>query len=102
MTKLIVGKVMWVGRATVFTIGLAVTLALMLGVATTALAAVPGDPFKLGKINAVRIPRRDRERHHGPQRWRPPRAKRRHDPDNVLAPGPDIIGGILEEELKSR
>jgi hypothetical protein len=45
--------VMWVGRATVFTVGLAVTLALMIGVATTALAAVPGDPFRLGRINAV-------------------------------------------------
>ena len=46
-------KVMWIGRATVFTVGLAVTLALMLGVATTALAAVPGDPFKLGRSNSV-------------------------------------------------
>lgn len=46
-------KVMWVGRATVFTVGLAMTLALMIGVATTALAAVPGDPFKLGQLNAV-------------------------------------------------
>ena len=46
-------KVMWVGRATVFTVGLAVTLALMLGVATVALAAVPGDPFKLGRINTI-------------------------------------------------
>ena len=46
-------RVMWVGRATVFTVGLAVTLALMLGVATVALAAVPGDPFKLGRINTI-------------------------------------------------
>ncbi len=29
------------------------TLALILGVATTALAAVPGDPFKLGRINRI-------------------------------------------------
>jgi len=46
-------KVMWIGRATVFTIGLAVTLALMFGVVTTALAAVPGDPFKLGRTNTI-------------------------------------------------
>jgi hypothetical protein len=46
-------KVMWVGRATTFCVGLAVVLAVALGVGTTALAAVPGDPFKLGKPNAV-------------------------------------------------
>jgi hypothetical protein len=51
--RLAVEKVMWIGRATVFTVGLAVTLALMLGVATVALAAVPGDPFKLGKVNII-------------------------------------------------
>jgi hypothetical protein len=33
--------------------GFAVMLAVVLGVGTTALAAVPGDPFKLGKANAV-------------------------------------------------
>ncbi len=53
MTKSVAGKVMWIGRATVFTVGLAVTLAVMLGVATTTLAAVPGDPFKLGQLNAM-------------------------------------------------
>ena len=41
-----------VGRATVLAIGLAVMLAVLLGIATTANAAV-GDPLKLGKINAV-------------------------------------------------
>ncbi len=46
-------KVMWIGRATVFTVGLIVVLALILGVATTALAAVPGSPFKLGRINTI-------------------------------------------------
>ncbi len=51
--KSIFSKVMWVGRATVFTMGLAVVLAVMLGVATTALAAVPGSPFKLGKVNVI-------------------------------------------------
>lgn len=53
MMKTIAGKVMWIGRATVFTIGLAVTLALMFGVTTAALAAVPGDPLKLGQVNAI-------------------------------------------------
>ena len=53
MTKLVLSRVMLIGRATVFTVGLAVTLALMVGVATAALAAVPGDPFKLGRINTV-------------------------------------------------
>ncbi|HET7273168.1 MAG TPA: hypothetical protein VFI90_19030 [Rubrobacter sp.] len=46
-------KVMLVGRVTTFCIGLAVVIAVALGVATTALAAVPGDPFKLGGINYV-------------------------------------------------
>ena len=46
-------KVMWVGRATVFMVGLAVMLALVLGVATTALASIPGDPFRLGQTNGI-------------------------------------------------
>ena len=53
MTKAFFGKVMWVGRATTFCVGLAVVLAVVLGVGTAALAAVPGDPFKLGRVNAV-------------------------------------------------
>ena len=53
MTKRAAKKLMMVGRAMVFTVGLAVTLALMAGVATAALAAVPGDPFKLGSLNTV-------------------------------------------------
>jgi hypothetical protein len=52
MKTAVVG-VMLVGRATVFAVGLAVKLALMLGAATAALAAVPGDPFKLGRLNTV-------------------------------------------------
>lgn len=51
--KTILMKAMLVGRATVLTMGLAVTLALFVGAATTALAAVPGDPFKLGKTNQI-------------------------------------------------
>ena len=42
-----------VGKAAVFGVGLAVVLALGLGVATTALAAEPGDPFLLGRINKI-------------------------------------------------
>ena len=36
--KAIASKVMWVGRATVFLVGLSVILAVVLGVAATALA----------------------------------------------------------------
>ncbi|HEX6708729.1 MAG TPA: hypothetical protein VF068_00230 [Rubrobacter sp.] len=42
-----------VGRATVFAVGLAVILAVVLGVASTALPAVPGDPFRLGRMNSI-------------------------------------------------
>ena len=47
------GKVMRVGRATVFALGAAVVLAVVLGAATAALAAVPGDPLRLGQVNAI-------------------------------------------------
>jgi hypothetical protein len=43
-------KVMWVGRATVFVVGLAVIVALVLGVATAALGA-NGDVFRVGQSN---------------------------------------------------
>lgn len=47
-------KVMWVGRATVFLVGLAVVLALVVGFATAALAGTGvGSTFNLGKVNAV-------------------------------------------------
>ncbi len=49
----IVSKVMWMGRATIFLVGLSVILAVTVGLGTTALAAAPGDPFKLGKYNSV-------------------------------------------------
>jgi hypothetical protein len=51
--KRVLRGTMWIGRATIFGVGLAVTLTLTLGVATAALATVPGDPFKLGEINTV-------------------------------------------------
>jgi hypothetical protein len=50
MVKSTVKKVVWVGRATVFMVGLTLILALVLGVATTALGATGGN-FILGKAN---------------------------------------------------
>ena len=44
---------LWMARGTATMLGLAVMLAVVLGVGTTALAAVPGDPFKLGRINTI-------------------------------------------------
>jgi hypothetical protein len=44
---------MWVGKATTFCVGLAVVIALILGISSAALAALPGDPFKLGQKNRV-------------------------------------------------
>jgi hypothetical protein len=45
---------MWVGRATVFLVGLAVILALVVGFATAALAGTGvGATFNLGKLNTV-------------------------------------------------
>ena len=49
------GKVMWVGRATVFLVGLDVILALVFGVASTALSATGGN-FILGKGNTATTP----------------------------------------------
>ena len=48
MLRSTASKVMWVGRATVFLVGLSVILALVFGVATTALGA-NGQNFILGK-----------------------------------------------------
>jgi hypothetical protein len=50
MLRSATSKVMWVGRATVFLVGLAVILALVLGVASMAMSAT-GQPFILGKQN---------------------------------------------------
>lgn len=44
---------LWMARGTATVLGLAVMLAAVFGVGTAALAAVPGDPFKLGRINTV-------------------------------------------------
>jgi hypothetical protein len=54
MLRSTLSKVMWVGRATVFLVGLAVILAVVLGVATAALAGTGvGAAFNLGKLNTV-------------------------------------------------
>ena len=53
MFRAVFSRVMWVGRATVIAVGLSVVLAVVLGVATAALAAVPGDPFRLGQVNVI-------------------------------------------------
>ena len=50
MLKIATSTVLWLGRVTVFVVGLDVMLALVLGVATTAFGA-DGDLFKVGKSN---------------------------------------------------
>ena len=46
-------KVLWLAKGAALFWGAALTLALVLGVGTMALAAVPGDPFKLGRTNTI-------------------------------------------------
>jgi hypothetical protein len=53
MLKTIFSRVMWLARGTSMVVGLALMLALVFGITATALAAVPGDPFKLGKKNSI-------------------------------------------------
>ena len=54
MLRSAAGKVMWVGRAKVFVVGLAVILALSMGLASTALAGTGvGARFQLGQTNTV-------------------------------------------------
>ena len=51
--KTVLARIWWLGRGTATVMGLAMLLALTVGLASAALAAVPGDPFKLGRINAI-------------------------------------------------
>jgi hypothetical protein len=54
MLRSAASKVMWVGKASVFLVGLAVVLALLFGAAKTALAGTGvGATFNLGKKNTV-------------------------------------------------
>ena len=54
MVRSVASKVAWVGRATIFFVGLAVVLAVVLGLASAALAGTEvGDAFNLGKTNTV-------------------------------------------------
>jgi hypothetical protein len=54
MIRSTASKVMWVGRATVFLVGLTVILAMVLGLASAALAGTGvGATFNLGKTNTV-------------------------------------------------
>lgn len=56
MKTIISGTISWtlrMSRGTATAIGLAVVLAVVFGAGTTALAAVPGDPFKLGRLNGI-------------------------------------------------
>ena len=52
MVRSAVSKVMWVGRATVFLVGLSVILALLFGVASAAFGS-NGDALKLGQGNVA-------------------------------------------------
>ena len=54
MLRSAASRVMWVGRATVFMVGLAMILALLFGLSSTALGA-NGQPFILGENNAASI-----------------------------------------------
>ncbi len=49
----IIGQMLWLGRGTATIMGLALMVAVVLGIATTAMAALPGDPLRLGHANAI-------------------------------------------------
>jgi hypothetical protein len=53
MLSSVAAKVAWVGRSASLVFGLALVMALVVGSGSIALAAVPGDPFKLGRLNTV-------------------------------------------------
>ena len=53
LAKTILSRIWWLGKGTATMMGVAVLLALTVGFASTALAAVPGDPFKLGRTNTI-------------------------------------------------
>jgi hypothetical protein len=53
LTKMAFSTILWLGRGAATTMGLALMFALTVGLASSALAAVPGDPFKLGRTNTI-------------------------------------------------
>jgi hypothetical protein len=53
LTRKILARSLWLAKGAALFWGVVLTLAVVLGVGTTALAAVPGDPFRLGRINTV-------------------------------------------------
>jgi len=53
MLRSIAARALWLTKGAALFGGAVVTLALVLGVGTMAVAAVPGDPFKLGQYNRV-------------------------------------------------
>jgi hypothetical protein len=53
MAKKVISGVLWMARSVATTMGLTAMVAPTVWRASTALAAVPGDPFKLGKINTI-------------------------------------------------
>jgi hypothetical protein len=55
MLRSTVSKLMWVGRVTVFLVGLSVILAIVLGLASAAFSATGGN-FVLGQSNSANAP----------------------------------------------
>ena len=53
MLRRVCAGISWVGRAATFLGGLAVVVGLVAGPAAVGLAAVPGDPLRLGRVNAI-------------------------------------------------
>ncbi len=53
MIRSVAARALWLAKGAALFWGAVVTLALVLGVGTMALAAVPGDPFKLGQTNTI-------------------------------------------------
>jgi hypothetical protein len=51
--RTVVSRLLWAGRLTSSLVGLALLLAFAVGLGTTALAAVPGAPLRLGQSNTI-------------------------------------------------
>ncbi len=105
MIRSAAGKVMWVGRATVFMVGLAVILALVFGAATTAMGA-DGKPFLLGKRNVATLASKLINRGEGPAlslkvgEGQPPLAV--NSSARVAKLNADKLDGLDSTELRQR